>query len=289
MRSIMQRACQNGNFDNYLLKKELRYRRKERARCETYLSKALQERRCRMFQGFKKRRPLSRNKRALFTADSPWYDPRRRERAVESPVHLSFHPHLHDVRLRGPEHPERLGTVRIVGQELHPGLRGAEASPERLRRPRSLGRPVHRAAGVPAGQKAVSRFTALLIVLGVGYIVLVNGMLLARPFAATASTERESPRQYLVPSTFVRVGERMINVRSLNDGRRAASSFSTRAAARDRFTVAADGTVTVRGGSLTLATSGPRPMTITGTPTWRGQACSPPTGSRRFSSGTSTR
>jgi hypothetical protein len=120
--------------------------------------------------------------------------------------------------------------------------------------------------GFRLARRPVARFTALLIVLGVGYVVLVNGMLLARPFAATSSTERESPRQYLVPSTFVRVGGRMINVLSVNDeGARGILVFDP-ARAREKFAVAADGTATVRGGSLTLVTSGPHPLTITGAP-----------------------
>jgi hypothetical protein len=120
--------------------------------------------------------------------------------------------------------------------------------------------------GFRLARKPFSRFTALLIVLGVGYIVLVNGMLLVRPFAAAASGVRETPRQYLAPSTFVRIGGRMVNVRSLDGGQARGVLVFDPSAARDRFTVAAGGTVSVRGGFLTLATSGPRPATITGAP-----------------------
>ena len=120
--------------------------------------------------------------------------------------------------------------------------------------------------GFRLARKPFSRFTALLIVLSLGYIVLVNGMLLVRPLATASFGARESPRQYLAPSTFVRVGERMVNVRSVSDGRVRGILVFDPARARNRFTVAAEGTATARGGSLTLVTSGPPPLTITGTP-----------------------
>ncbi len=120
--------------------------------------------------------------------------------------------------------------------------------------------------GFRLARKPFSRFTALLIVLGVGYIVLVNGMIVVRPFAAASAGMRESPRQYFPPSTFVRVGERLINVRSMGDTRARGILLFDPARAQGRFEVAAEGTAAVRGGLLTLVTSGPRPVTISGTP-----------------------
>ena len=73
--------------------------------------------------------------------------------------------------------------------------------------------------GFRLARRRFSRFFALLIVLGVGYIVLVNGMLWLRPRAGASPAAGASPGQYLPPSTFVRVGERTINVRSLTDTR----------------------------------------------------------------------
>ena len=120
--------------------------------------------------------------------------------------------------------------------------------------------------GFRLARRQLSRFVTLIIVLGVGYIVLVNGMLLVRPFAAASAGIRESPRQSFPPSTFVRVGERMVNVRSLSDTRARGILIFDPARTQGRFQVAADGTATVRGGSLTLTTSGNRPLTISGAP-----------------------
>ena len=120
--------------------------------------------------------------------------------------------------------------------------------------------------GFRLARKPFSRFIALLIVLGVGYIVLVNGMIWVRPLAAASEAVRESPRQYLPPSTFVRVGEQMINVRSVSDTSARGILLFEPQRAPGKFRVASEGTVTIRGGSLTLVTSGPRPVTITGTP-----------------------
>ncbi len=120
--------------------------------------------------------------------------------------------------------------------------------------------------GFRLARKSISRFTALLIILGVSYIVLVNGMLLVRPFAAASAAIRESPRQYLPPSTFVRVGERLINVRSVSDTLARGILVFDPARVQGRLQVAAEGSATIRGGSLTLVMSGPRPLTITGSP-----------------------
>jgi len=120
--------------------------------------------------------------------------------------------------------------------------------------------------GFRLARKPISRFIALLIVLGIGYIVLVNGMIWVRPLAAAAAGIRESPRQYFPPSTFVRFGEHLVNVRSLSDTRARGILLFDPARSQGRFQVAAEGTATVRGGSLTLITSGTRPLTITGTP-----------------------
>ena len=121
-------------------------------------------------------------------------------------------------------------------------------------------------------RRRFSRFTALFIVLGVGYIVLVNGMIWIRPLAGAAPAAAVTPEQYITPSTFVRVGDRMINVRSLNGSRaRAVLVFDP---ARDgaRFTVSPGGTAVTAGGALRLTTTGPRPLTIAGEPdlSWTG-------------------
>lgn len=120
--------------------------------------------------------------------------------------------------------------------------------------------------GFRLARRPFSRFIALLIVLGVGYVVLVNGMIWIRPLAAATARVRVSPRQYFPPATFIRLGERMINVRSLSDTRARGILLFDPAHSPGRFQVAGEGTATLTGGSLTLTTSGPRPVTINGTP-----------------------
>ena len=121
-------------------------------------------------------------------------------------------------------------------------------------------------------RRPFSRFTALLIVLGVGYLVLVNGMLLIRPLAGASSAAAVSPSQYIPPSTFVRVGERMINVRSLAGARARGILVFDPGRAGARFSVFPEGTATITGDALKLTTTGPRPFTLTGEPdlSWTG-------------------
>jgi hypothetical protein len=120
--------------------------------------------------------------------------------------------------------------------------------------------------GFRLARRRFSRFLALLIVLGVGYIVLVNGMLLVRPLAGASPAEGASPSQYFPPSTFVRVGERMINVRSLNGTRARAILVYEPAREGVRFTAFPEATAVIAAGALRLTASVPRPLSITGTP-----------------------
>jgi hypothetical protein len=120
--------------------------------------------------------------------------------------------------------------------------------------------------GLRLVRRPFSRFTALFIVLGVGYIVLVNGMLLLRPLAGAAPAAQVTARQYIPSSTFVRVGERMVNVRSLVDTRARAVLVFDPARADVKFSVSPEATVVVSGGAFRLTTSGPSPRTITGSP-----------------------
>jgi hypothetical protein len=120
--------------------------------------------------------------------------------------------------------------------------------------------------GLRLVRRPFSRFIALLIVLGVGYIVLVNGMLLLRPLAGASPAAQVTARQYIPPSTFVRVGERMINVRSLADTRARAVLVFDPSRAGAKFAVSPEATAVIANGSLRLTTSGPPPQTVTGSP-----------------------
>ena len=122
--------------------------------------------------------------------------------------------------------------------------------------------------GLRIARRRISRFVALFIVLAVGYLALVNGMLWIRPLAGSPAAA-ESPREFLAPSTFARVGDRVVAVRSLV-GDRATAVLIYDASATPRFTVAPAADATVRGGMLTITTEGRRPLTISGAPdlTW---------------------
>jgi hypothetical protein len=113
-------------------------------------------------------------------------------------------------------------------------------------------------------RRRISRFTALFIVLGVGYIVLVNGMLLIRPLASASPASSLSAAQYIPPSTFVRIGERMVNIRSLNGSRARAVLVFDPARAGARFTVAPEATAVVTGGTVRVTAQGPRPLSLAG-------------------------
>jgi hypothetical protein len=120
--------------------------------------------------------------------------------------------------------------------------------------------------GLRLVRKPLSRFTALLIVLGMGYVVLVNGMLWIRPLARASGEVRDSALQYLPPSTFVRIGERLVNVRSLDGAHARAILIFDPSGTVQRFTVSREGTAVISGDALRLTTAGPAPVTITGTP-----------------------
>ncbi len=123
--------------------------------------------------------------------------------------------------------------------------------------------------GLRLARRKISRFVALFIVLGVGYVVLVNGMLWIRPLAGLPRSA-ETPRQYLAPSTFVRIGDREVAVRSLSGGQARTVLIYDPAGKPGRFSVAPVAEASVRGGTLTLTTESPKPMTISGSPdlTW---------------------
>jgi hypothetical protein len=120
--------------------------------------------------------------------------------------------------------------------------------------------------GFRLSRRPFSRFVALFIVLGVGYIVLVNAMLWIRPLAGAAAMAPESPRQYIPPSTFVRVGEKMVNVRSLTDTHARGILLFDPARQGARFSVAPEATAVMKAGTLTITTTGERPQTVSGAP-----------------------
>jgi hypothetical protein len=124
--------------------------------------------------------------------------------------------------------------------------------------------------GLRMARRPFSRFLGLLIVLLVSYVVLVNGMILMRGMSAQARVAPEAPRQYVQPSTLVRVDPWVVSATALSDARlRGVLVFDTRKTA-DRFSVFPGATATARAGTLTVTTLGAPTVTISGSPALSG-------------------
>jgi hypothetical protein len=120
--------------------------------------------------------------------------------------------------------------------------------------------------GFRLARRPFSRFLGLLIVLGVSYVVLVNGMLWLRAFSARVPAVAESPRHYLQPFTFVRLGQSEIAVQSIAGAEVSGIVRYDAAAAGNRLTVIPRGSAVARGGTLILTANSRPPVTITGNP-----------------------
>ena len=70
--------------------------------------------------------------------------------------------------------------------------------------------------GFRMARRPFSRFLGLLIVLAVGYAALVNGMIWFRALGASTSPAKHALVSSLAPSTFVRLGDRIVSVGSLS-------------------------------------------------------------------------
>jgi hypothetical protein len=123
--------------------------------------------------------------------------------------------------------------------------------------------------GLRLARRQLSRFIAFAMVLGIGYLALVNGMLWIRPLASLPPAA-ETPSQFIAPSRFVSIGGRMVLVRSLSGSRARGVLVYDPAGTPARFTVASAGIATIQKGELTFTTAGPRPVTLHGSPdlTW---------------------
>ena len=120
--------------------------------------------------------------------------------------------------------------------------------------------------GFRLARRPFSRVLGLFIVLGVSYLALVNGMIGLRAFSARVPAAAESPRQYLQPFTFIRLGGNEIAVQSLS-GRdvRGILRYNAEAAGR-KLALFPAGVAATRGDTLILTTSSRPPVTFTGTP-----------------------
>ncbi len=109
-----------------------------------------------------------------------------------------------------------------------------------------------------------SRFVGMLIVLGVGYASLVNGMIWFRSLAGASVPPAAAPRQYLQPSTFTKVGDVLVAVNEISGpGVKGVLRVDT-ARQGSRFSVYGAGAAASRGGTLTIVTTAKPPVTIAG-------------------------
>jgi hypothetical protein len=118
--------------------------------------------------------------------------------------------------------------------------------------------------GFRMARRPFSRFLGLLILLGAGYLTLVNGMIWLRHLAGTSTPAAQTPRQYLQPSTFARVGDSIVAVNGIADPAVRGILLVQPDRAGNRFTVYPAGLAASRGGTLTITTSTRPPVTIAG-------------------------
>lgn len=126
--------------------------------------------------------------------------------------------------------------------------------------------------GFRMARKPFSRFLGLVIVLVVSYAALVNGMIWIRTLSAKSQGPAEVPRQYIQPSTFLRVGSTVLSVRAITKGNVQGILLYDSAKAENRFSVFPAGSASTRAGILTVTTSGRPQVTVSGRPdfSWTG-------------------
>jgi hypothetical protein len=125
--------------------------------------------------------------------------------------------------------------------------------------------------GLRMARKPFSRFLGLVIVLVVSYAALVNGMIWIRTLSTKSQSTAEVPRQYIQPSTFIRIGDSVLSARALTDGNVQGILLYDPARAENRLSVYPAGSASTRAGVLTLTTSRPQ-VTLSGSPapSWTG-------------------
>ena len=125
--------------------------------------------------------------------------------------------------------------------------------------------------GLRMARRPFSRFLGLVIVLVVSYAALVNGMIWIRALSEKSQRPAEAPRQYIQPSTFIRIGDSVLSARALTGDTLRGIVVYDPARAENRLSVYPAGIASTRGGVLTVTTSGP-PVTLSGSPapSWTG-------------------
>jgi hypothetical protein len=120
--------------------------------------------------------------------------------------------------------------------------------------------------GLRLARRPFSRFLGLVIVLVVSYAALVNGMIWIRALSAKSQAPAEVPRQYIQPSTFIRIGDTVLSARALSGGSVQGILVYDPARAENRLSVYPAGSASTRAGVLTVTTTRPQ-VTLSGSPT----------------------
>ena len=110
-----------------------------------------------------------------------------------------------------------MGRARLGHPGLHVRLCGAEIFPDSLFAvtiPSVVFSIV--ILGFRMARKPISRFVGFLIVLAVGYVALVNGMIWFHTLAVSTTAAARTTVPTISPSTFVRLGGRVVSVESIS-------------------------------------------------------------------------
>ncbi len=112
-------------------------------------------------------------------------------------------------------------------------------------------------AGLRASRKPVSRLLVLVILLGAGYLVLVNGMFLLKGAGAPAAGAEGSARLYVRPRAFLRIGNSVVNAQSVGDAAMGGVLvYDADSKGPERFSVSRTGSVSVKKGVITIGLAG---------------------------------
>jgi hypothetical protein len=117
--------------------------------------------------------------------------------------------------------------------------------------------------GIRMARKPISRLLGLVIVLGVSYVALVNGMIWMRSLASRTAAASEAPRRVIRASTFLRLGEARAAVSSIEGSAVSGVLLFDPSRGERRFAVFASGSVARKDGVVTLMLPGRKPLELT--------------------------
>jgi len=124
--------------------------------------------------------------------------------------------------------------------------------------------------GFRMARNPISRFVGLLIVLAVGYVALVNGMIWFHTLGASTTAAARTTVPAISPSTFVRLGGRVVSVESITPtSARNVLVFDSRQTPAG-FTLSPSAGASVAANALTLTPSNAPPLSGSPDLAWTG-------------------